>query len=234
MKNAEQIIEVARKIMRPERMLLAGTLVLQVTVMAWLYQQHQTQKAILQELSQWRAREPRVVRLDPPRHVSPLQVIPFANRAPSAPHPVSNPFVFPADNVQVHFNRMMRDAFENMERMSSLMNFDAGWDSLPASPTMDMRELADRYEVIYSLPGLHRNDLKVMLDGRLLTVASAAQENTHRQASYNRFESRVQLPGPVGDPQKAQADFTNGVLKVTVPRAGGQPEPQPASPTQLM
>jgi HSP20 family molecular chaperone IbpA len=219
-KGFEQLIEAARKTMRPERVLLTGSLVLQVVVMAWLYQLHQTQKSVQQDLARL-------------KNQVPLNVFPFGRQVQPAHKPLSNPYVFPADNVQAHFNRMMADAFNNFERMSSLINFDAGWDALQASPTMDMRELKDRYEIIYSLPGINRDALHVVLEGRLLTVSSSGQSSANSRNDYNHFESRVQIPGPVGDPKNAQADFTNGVLKVTVPRAGHNPEPA-AQFTKLM
>ncbi|OGV45152.1 MAG: hypothetical protein A2X46_11090 [Lentisphaerae bacterium GWF2_57_35] len=216
---------------RLERVLLAVTLALQVIIMAWLYQQHRLQQDIKQSLVRLEETNPRLLRTDIVRP-APLNIFPLGARRPNQPHPLSNPYAFPEDNVQAHLHHMMADAFENFERMSSLMNFDAGWEALSASPTMDMRELDDRYEVIYSLPGLNAAELQVMLEGRLLTVSSSGQDSSNPRGAYNQFESRVQLPGPVGDPREANADFTNGVLKVSVPRATGQE--QLAQPVKLM
>ena len=105
--------------------------------------------------------------------------------------------------------------FEQMERF---INFDEDWSSLMISPTMDMKDETDEYVVVFSLPGQDESDIRVTLDGRLLTVSCRSDARSPHTASYESFVRSVWLPGPVGDEQSARAMITNGVLRILIPK----------------
>ena len=75
--------------------------------------------------------------------------------------------------------------------------------------------------MVFSLPGLNESDIRVALEGRLLTVSCESEHQTPRARQHDPFVRSVWLPGPVGDPQEAYALMTNGVLKVMVPKGEG-------------
>ncbi|NCC53660.1 MAG: Hsp20/alpha crystallin family protein, partial [Spartobacteria bacterium] len=99
-----------------------------------------------------------------------------------------------------------------------LVGFDEHWDRLYASPTMDMREMDDCYEVVVSLPGISESDIEVTLEGRILTIVGKVRTSQEGQSSYRQFTSRIQLPGPVDGQQIAKTTLANGMLRISIPK----------------
>jgi HSP20 family molecular chaperone IbpA len=125
------------------------------------------------------------------------------------------------NDAQRMFDRMdstFANAFWNMRRSDPFTHFDDGWDGLMTSPGMDMREHDNNYVVLCYLPAISPSNVSVTLSGRMLTVTSTAKEWDGRTAQTSSFESRVQIPGPVGDLQQAAASLSNGVLKIIIPK----------------
>jgi HSP20 family molecular chaperone IbpA len=116
-------------------------------------------------------------------------------------------------------NAMMGQAVHDMERMSALIAHRASWERVLPTPAVDMRETDDEYVVVMALPSVGPDQIEVFLKGRLLTVlgGSASPDETFPPTPLIR--QRVQLPGPVGDALLAKAMWTNGVLKVCLPKA---------------
>ncbi|NCC53054.1 MAG: hypothetical protein EOM20_17835, partial [Spartobacteria bacterium] len=141
-----------------DRVLLVGILIVQLGMIAWLLTRHQMQ-----------TRDDRTS----PRTPDPItQVSPDAQRhATAGRRGYSPPFPIPAQHaatqrlamaaqsamlrrstIRQELDRMMRDTMHMVDHMNSLVGFDEHWDRLYASPTMDMREMDDCYEVVVSLP----------------------------------------------------------------------------------
>lgn len=109
------------------------------------------------------------------------------------------------------------DAVQNVAQLYSAVQFNRGWEMLPASPSLDMRGTEGEYLITFNLPEVHPEDLGVLLEGRVLTVRALCGA-PGSAGGLRRYERRVLLPGPVGDAESAQAHLTNGVLRVQVPR----------------
>ncbi|HIE11660.1 MAG TPA: Hsp20/alpha crystallin family protein [Kiritimatiellae bacterium] len=104
--------------------------------------------------------------------------------------------------------------------------------SLPTfSPRIDVREERDRYVVTVDIPGVDKSDIKVELSDRTLTISGSRKSTKKSQGrnflrmerEYGRFTRQILLPGPV-DPRGMEANYTNGVLTIVVPKAA-QPSP---------
>ena len=143
--------------------------------------------------------------------------------APSAGHvqPVSAGPVAAARAVTSPRGRLfsgVSDLFElalrDVERPAS---FDEGWERLRCSPAMDMRETEDHYLVLFSLPGVQREEVDVSFERGLLTVESPVA--TLRNGVVKRLRRQVRLPGPVAQGEEAWASLTNGVLRICLPKA---------------
>lgn len=101
----------------------------------------------------------------------------------------------------------------------------ASRSAFPAMPKVDVAETADELVVKADLPGMEEKDLKVTLDGDLLTIRgtrSEEKEDKRRdyhlmERSYGEFHRTIQLPAGV-DRDKVKAAFKNGVLQVTLPK----------------
>ena len=116
----------------------------------------------------------------------------------------------------------MADAVDNMARIRSVMHMDEGWEAIPASPTMDMRNSDQDYLVSFNIPGARSSDIKVSLDGRVLTVCALAPSQTPHSRQLQQFEQRILLPGSVGGAEGASASITNGVLTVRIPKGDSE------------
>jgi HSP20 family protein len=94
------------------------------------------------------------------------------------------------------------------------------------APFLDIYEEGDGFRISVDLPGLTADDVEVTLDQNLLTIRGERktknelkEENFHRiERRYGSFERTISLPAQL-DAEGIQADFSNGVLEVHVPKA---------------
>ena len=91
---------------------------------------------------------------------------------------------------------------------------------------MDFHETKDAYELEAELPGVSEDDVHVELNENLLTirgekiVEEKGEGDDVRRRAYSSFQRSVSLPFDV-DPDKVDATFRNGVLKLTLPKPAG-------------
>lgn len=127
-----------------------------------------------------------------------------------------------ADRMFDQMDAMFESAINDLGRMDRMASIDDGWEALTVSPAMDMKEQENKYIVVFSLPGARAHDVAVTIAGRILTVITVIRrENGAGEQPAGTFQRAVQLPGPVGDLQLAQATLTNGILRVSIPKSGG-------------
>ncbi len=96
----------------------------------------------------------------------------------------------------------------------------------PAMPAIDLYQTADSLVVKAALPGLKAEDVQISVTGDVLTLRGEfKQEEERKDATYHireqrsgAFERSVLLPTEV-QTDKAKADFENGILTVTLPKA---------------
>ncbi len=91
---------------------------------------------------------------------------------------------------------------------------------------LDVAEKGDVFTVKASLPGISPDDLNVTLEDNVLTIQGETkedetiEENSYhiRERRYGSFSRSVRFPVPVeGD--KVEAEYENGVLTLTIPKA---------------
>ena len=93
-------------------------------------------------------------------------------------------------------------------------------------PAADVRDAGEQFEVVVDLPGFESDDIEVEVQSRTVRIDAAHQESADeegadyvRQERSKRSVSRgLTLPEDV-DEDGASADFSNGVLTVTLPKA---------------
>lgn len=127
-----------------------------------------------------------------------------------------NPFL----SLHREMNRLFDEAFRGFETPSLLAARPAagmGWPRLEG--TENEKEIC----ILAELPGLEETDVDVTLSDGMLFIRGEKKsevEDKDRQFSeryYGRFERQI----PVGmdiDEEKVEAEFKNGVLKVTLPK----------------
>src|SRR6266513_2590864 len=92
-------------------------------------------------------------------------------------------------------------------------------------PAVDVFEEADAIRIAAEVPGVKPEDIKISLEGNLLTIHGTkqqeAEEKTERVHRYERtygvFERTFSLPATV-DANNIKAAYEQGVLTVTLPK----------------
>jgi HSP20 family protein len=114
-------------------------------------------------------------------------------------------------------DRLFNDAFTRP------LNLDGDNWSIPA---VDMYQTDDDIVVKAALPGIKADEVQINVTGEVLTIkGEVKQEEDVKEKAYHlreqrwgTFERSLALPTDV-IADKAKADFENGVLTVTLPKA---------------
>jgi HSP20 family protein len=92
-------------------------------------------------------------------------------------------------------------------------------------PSVDVKEEDGQVVVAAELPGLDQKDIDVEVSEDSVRIAGEKKKEEkkeekgyyHRETSYGAFERIIDLPTQV-DEQKAEAQFSKGVLTITLPK----------------
>ncbi len=122
-------------------------------------------------------------------------------------------------SISEEMNRLVGSMFGDGTRETSLLKGE--W-----TPAVDISEDDDNFYLHVELPGLKRQDVKVKYEGGMLTVtgekktiSEKKEVNFHRtERSYGKFERSFRLASNILS-DKISADFSEGVLFVTLPKA---------------
>jgi len=117
--------------------------------------------------------------------------------------------------------RLMENAFINPDQW--------GMDFGVRLPSIDVTESNDAYVVKAELPGWKPENIAITAEGDTVTLRGELKEeveqgddpNTrwhHREIHHGSFERSITLPAEVYA-DKATAEFENGVLTLTLPKA---------------
>lgn len=92
------------------------------------------------------------------------------------------------------------------------------------SPPTDVYETKDAYVVRVEVAGMRDVDFEVLFDNGVLTISGQRPERAERRAyhqmeiHFGKFSTSVALPG-AADLDHAQAEYKDGFLTVTLPKA---------------
>ena len=114
-------------------------------------------------------------------------------------------------------DRLLQDAF-----VASAGGSGAGqmW------PTLDILNTEDAFVVVASLPGVQADDVEITLENQTLSLRGQIGDDSeteqgeylYRERKSGRFSRQIQFPTRV-DPENAEANFADGVLRLRVPKA---------------
>jgi HSP20 family protein len=125
-----------------------------------------------------------------------------------------DPFV----DLQREVNRVFDDVFRGIGMGPS----DEGGNAMKA-PRIDIDESDEAIHISAELPGVPKDAVDVSIDNDVLTIRGEKRcERKDEQAHvterfYGTFQRAIQLPF-APEPDQVQADFENGVLKITLPK----------------
>lgn len=113
-------------------------------------------------------------------------------------------------------DRLFDDAFTRPLSMSAVS----------AMPAIDLYQTADEIVVKAVLPGLKPDEVQISVTGEVLTLRGEFKQQEEkkeatwhmREQRYGSFERSIMLPTEV-QTDKAKADFENGILTVSLPKA---------------
>ncbi len=147
--------------------------------------------------------------------------------AEQLPRPLTSGALMPfAGEFEHMFNRFMRgwpfgwpDSLLN-SHMPAMRSFDN-------APRVEVKENGTAYNLSVELPGLDQNDVKVLVEDDVLTIAGEKRhehrdDKTHySELSYGSFHRSFSLPRDA-DQEHISANFAKGVLSLHIAkRANG-------------
>ena len=114
-------------------------------------------------------------------------------------------------------DHLFDDAFTRPFRLSN------GFGSIPS---VDMYQTDNEIVVKAAIPGVKTDDVQINVTGELLTIKGEVKEKEEvkekayhlREQRWGTFERSIALPTEV-IADKAKAEFENGVLTITLPKA---------------
>jgi HSP20 family protein len=156
----------------------------------------------------------------------------------------------------VHEMVSLRDAMNSLLQESFVRPGGRAANGSPAMLPLDIAENENDFIVKASLPGIRPEDVEITVHGDTLTIrgemkAEQEKKDEHyhlRELRYGQFQRTLRLSAPVVA-DKAQAQFENGLLTLTLPKAeeakpkqikvggktqvqGGQAQPQSGKSTK--
>ena len=131
--------------------------------------------------------------------------------------PASNRFTGMFDQMEREMQDLLEDFWGANGGRLGTMNF---------TPSVDLAENENEFVVTVDLPGLKPEEVKVEFkEGALWITGERKEEKEEKDKTYHRVERSygefrriLPFPSAVVD-DKIEAKFTDGVLKVSVPKA---------------
>jgi HSP20 family protein len=123
------------------------------------------------------------------------------------------------DELHREMDRLFEDFFGRSAKREALA--ERVW-----APAVDVVDKKDKIVVRAELPGVEKKDVKVTVEGDVLTIRGErkAEEKVKDEdyyaceLCYGSFSRSIYLPVKV-NPGKIKAEFKDGILSVTVPKA---------------
>lgn len=114
-------------------------------------------------------------------------------------------------------DRLFDDAFTRPLRM---------YDRDLSMPAVDMYQTDNEVVVKAAIPGIKADDVQINVTGEVLTIKGETKEKEEtkdkayhiREQRWGMFERTIALPTDVVA-DKAKAEFENGILTITLPKA---------------
>ncbi|MCY4003809.1 MAG: Hsp20/alpha crystallin family protein [Rhodospirillales bacterium] len=149
--------------------------------------------------------------------MSMLDLVPWRRNSSHLARGMADDLLMP---LHQRIDRVFSDFFGTDVPRLTGTSWDAGF-----SPSMDVSETDQQFEVTAELPGLDEKDLEVTLTDGVLTIrgekkSESRDEDKERnhyrlERSYGTFRRSLQLP-PEADAEQVSASFDKGVLRVTI------------------
>lgn len=102
-------------------------------------------------------------------------------------------------------------------------NFDKFFKDFTVSPTLDMKDMGDKYVINVNIPGSKENNIKVSINNHILKVEAKTSNKIDKKDSHfiqqeryiGNFEREITLPSDA-DENSLKTKYLNGVLIITL------------------
>jgi HSP20 family protein len=123
--------------------------------------------------------------------------------------------------IRWHRPNTLSDMFQNI--------FDSDyndlWSRKASDPSANILESPDSFQLELAAPGMSKEDFKIHLENNILSISAEMEDEkreegknyTRKEFYYGSFSRSFTLPKSI-DLDKINADYVNGVLKVTLPK----------------
>ena len=126
----------------------------------------------------------------------------------------------PFRNFEERMKRFFGESFDPFKKLT-----EENWSLAAWSPTCDIYETDNEIVVKAELPEVKKEEVNVSIDNNILTIRGernlseeTKRENYHRlERSYGAFSRSFTLPSFV-DATRVNAEFKDGLLRVTMPK----------------
>lgn len=118
----------------------------------------------------------------------------------------------------------LREAMDHLfdDAFTRPLTLRDGW----SAPAIDMYQTDDEIIVKASLPGVKADEVQINITGEILTIKGETKQVEEkkgkawhvREQRWGAFERAIALPTEVVS-DKAKAEFENGILTITLPKA---------------
>jgi len=149
-----------------------------------------------------------------------------------------NPHIFNMEAAMANLTRF--DPFREMARFDPFRNIDDFLREFSMMPTLrgleaeprirlDVSETDQAYQIKADIPGVKKEDVKVSIDGNVVSIKAEVKEEKQEQMAgnmvrnerhYGELYRSFTLPQDV-DEEKAEAKYQDGVLSLTLPKKAG-------------
>jgi len=92
-------------------------------------------------------------------------------------------------------------------------------------PNVDISENKDNYSLTFEIPGMAKEDVKIWIEKDMLMVSGEKKLGLKKdevrhlgERRFGKFERSFWIPDDA-DRENVKAEFDNGLLRVTVPKA---------------
>jgi HSP20 family protein len=142
-----------------------------------------------------------------------------------APAPAATPDVWRSFRSEMDrlFDRFGFPSFRRMFETEPAWRWETSFGI--AAPAVDVSEDDKAYKIAAELPGMEAKDIELSVTGDMLVLKGEKRQEKEEKAknyylserSYGSFQRSFQLPEGV-DRDKLAADFSKGVLTITLPK----------------
>jgi len=135
-------------------------------------------------------------------------------------------------------NNLNINPFKEFQKMQEEMNkvfgsfnarfqndpdFDKFFKDFTVSPSLDMKDLGDKYVINIDIPGSKENNIKVSVKNHILKVEAKTSNKIDKKSSHfiqqeryvGNFEREITLPSDA-DEDSLKTKYINGVLVITL------------------